>query len=260
MGRPKTVDMSVDLDELDDKNKKAKKPEKKEKKTREKVDIQEKIEAKKEEVKEAKVKKASKGRSKTYISVRRHVDRTKYYTVKKAIALITKTSYSKFPGTIVADITTRDDKVSLEISFPYSTGKTTKAAIATDALLKKVEKGQIDFDILIAAPDMMGKIAKFARVLGPKGLMPNPKNNTVTDKPEARKKELEEGKTAIKTEKQMPLMHVVLGKTDQPEKDLIANTEHLINVLNGKKIKNLTLSATMSPGIKVDLTEYQTQA
>jgi large subunit ribosomal protein L1 len=260
MGRPKTVDMSVDLEDLDDKDKKAKKPEKEDKKVREKIDIQEKIEEKIEENVETKVKKASKGRSKTYISVRRNVDRTKYYTVKKAVELVTKTSYSKFPGTVVADITTKDDKISLEVAFPHSTGKTTKVAIATDALLKKVEKGQIDFDILIAAPDMMGKIAKFARVLGPKGLMPNPKNKTVTDKPEARKKELEGGKTTIKTEKKMPLMHVIVGKTDQPAIELIANIEHLIKVLDPKKIKKLTLSATMSPGVKVDLTAYQTQS
>jgi large subunit ribosomal protein L1 len=105
---------------------------------------------------------------------------------------------------------------------------------------------------------MMPKLAKHARVLGPKGMMPNPKNATVTTEPEKRQKELEGGKTTLKSEKKSPLMHVILGKTNQPDKELIANTQHLIKAVGGKKILKLTLSATMSPGIKVDLSEFQT--
>jgi large subunit ribosomal protein L1 len=244
----KTVDMS----------KTAEKPAKRDTKKKEPVDIQKKIDEKVKKNLETEVKKAAKTRSKTYITARRHVDRTKLYPLKKAVNLVTKTSYSKFAGTVTADLTVKDANLNLETTFPHSTGKTVKVAIATDALLKKIEKGDIDFDILLASPDMMGKIAKHARTLGPKGLMPNPKNKTVTDNPEKRQKELEGGKMRVKTEKKNPLMHVSIGKTDHPEKQLIDNIEHLIHIVGPKKVKKLTLSATMSPGIKVDLSEYQT--
>ena len=197
------------------------------------------------------------GRSKRYTSLRGQIDRTKTFKLTKAIELVTKTSYSKFPGTVIADAIVQDSKLNLEVTFPHSTGKTTRVAIATEELLAEIEKGNIDFDILITKPDMMSKIAKFARVLGPRGLMPNPKNKTVTPDPEKRLKELQKGVTAVKTEKKHPLIHIRLGKTDQPAEELEANLKHLIKIIGGKRILKLTLSATMSPGVKVDLTPFQ---
>lgn len=197
-------------------------------------------------------------RSKTYIAARAKVDRTKTYPLTKAVDLLLKTSYSKFTSTITADATVKDSKLNLETTFPHSTGRQIKVAIASEKLLKDIEKGNIDFDILITKPDLMPQIAKHARILGPKGLMPNPKNKTITDKPDERKKELEKGVVQIKTEKKHPLIHVVVGKTDQLSKEIIANTTHLINAIGPKRLTKLTLSATMSPGIKVDLSEFQT--
>lgn len=198
-----------------------------------------------------------KSRSKTYVAARRHVDRTKNYPLKKAVELVKSTSYSKFDGTVTADVIVKDENLRLEMAFPHQTGKQVKVAVADDALLEKVGKGEIDFDILLATPQMMPKIAKVARVLGPKGLMPNPKNKTVTDNPEKRKKELEAGKQEVKTERKAPLMHVRVGKTGQPEKELKENVEALIKAVGAKKMVKLTLAATMSPGIKVDLSEFQ---
>lgn len=197
------------------------------------------------------------GRSKKYISKRANVDRTKTYSLTQAVELLKKTSYSKFVGTVTADVVTKDDKISVELSFPHSTGKTVRVAVADDDLLAKIEKGQIDFDVLVATPAMMPKLAKFARTLGPKGLMPNPKTGTVTDNPEKRVKELSGGKTTVKTEKKAPLMHVVLGKTTLSEKELAENVEALIKAVGPRKMKKLVLAATMSPGIKVDLSVYQ---
>jgi large subunit ribosomal protein L1 len=185
------------------------------------------------------------------------VDRTKSYSLKQAVELAKKTSYTKFAGTIVADLVTKDDKATAEITFPHSTGKTIRVAIATDDLLKDIEAGKLDFDILVTAPLMMPKLAKYARVLGPKGLMPNPKNQTISPNPEKRKAELEGGKITVKTEKKSPLMHVTIGKTEMTETDLFDNAEMLIKALGPKRILKLVLSATMSPGIKVDLTPYQ---
>jgi len=171
--------------------------------------------------------------------------------------LIQKTSYTRFTGTVVADLVVKDDKISTEIQFPHSTGKTVRVAIVTDDLLKDIESGKIEFDVLVTSPQFMPKLAKFARVLGPKGLMPNPKNGTITPDPEKRAKELSGGKVTLKTEKKAPLMHVTLGKTDLKPTDLAQNAEALIKAIGARKILKMVLSATMSPGIKVDLTPFQ---
>lgn len=197
-------------------------------------------------------------RSKKYKKVKSYVDRTKFYSLDKAIELITKTSYSRFTGTVSIDAIVKDQNVNLETSFPHSTGKTVRVAIATEELIKEIEAGNINFDVLISPPSLMVKLAKHARTLGPKGLMPNPKNKTVTEKTEERKKELEKGVTTIKTEKKAPLIHVVIGKTDMPAESLKANVEHFIKMIGPKKTLKLSLSATMSPGVKVDLNPYQT--
>jgi large subunit ribosomal protein L1 len=116
--------------------------------------------------------------------------------------------------------------------------------------LAQLEAGTIDFDVLITEPRFMPKLAKHARVLGPKGLMPNPKNGTITDNPEAKRKELEGGKVTLKTEKKAPLMHVLLGKTDMETKDLVENLNALLEAVKGKAVK-ASVTATMSPSVKV---------
>jgi large subunit ribosomal protein L1 len=250
-----TVDMASDIDA----DAKAMKKFKTEEKKREKVDIQEKIEGKiADNVAEGKdlPRPMAKARSKSYITARRNVDRTKFYDLKKAIELLKKSSYARFDGTVSCDLVLKD-AFQTEISFPHSTGKTVRVAIADDALLKMIEKGVLDFDVLVASPDMMGKLAKHARVLGPKGLMPNPKNKTVTQDPQKRAKELEKGVTQLKTEKKAPLMHVVVGKTKQADTELIGNIEALLKKVNAKKVKKLVIASTMSPGIKIDLNPYQ---
>jgi len=241
--KAKTVDMSVNLDELDQKESQA---------------VAEAVAAKEGENAAPKKVARTHVRSNKYQAVRSRVDRTKVYSLKDAVELIQKTSYSKFAGTVVADMIVKDEKISVEVSFPYSTGKVTRVAVASDELLAKVESGVIDFDILVAHPSFMGKIARLAKVLGPKGLMPNPKNGTVSPDPEKRAKELASGKTTIKTERKAPLMHVIIGKASQPSKELIANAETLIKLLGSGKIIKMTLSATMSPGVKIDLSKFTT--
>lgn len=271
----KTVDKSISQEELDNVvlpeeveakrmkdlkyQEKLERKAKKEEAEEEKAAIQEKIEAKKEaNVEEGKhPKKAVRTRSKRYSTVRLLVDRTKSYPLILSVELVKKSSYSRFAGTVVADLVTKDSKLTANIKFPHSTGKSIRVAIATDELLTDIAAGKIDFDLLVTKPDMMPKLAKYARVLGPKGLMPNPKNQTITPDPEKRKQELEGGTISIKTEKKSPLMHIVIGKTDMPDKDLVENTEALIKALGPRKLVKLVLSATMSPGIKVDLTPYQ---
>lgn len=238
----KTVDMSVKVEDLDVKETEA---------LEEAVAAEEGAES--NSVKKVKV---AHLRSRKYHAAKANVDRTKTYPVAQAVELMTKTSYSKFTGTVVADLIVRDEKVSAEVAFPYSTGKTIRVAIASDELLAKVEAGVIDFDVLVTHPSFMPKIAKLAKILGPKGLMPNPKNNTVSPDPEKRAKELSTGKTSIKTERKAPLIHTIIGKTNQDAKELIANIEALVKGIGAGKITKLTISATMSPGVKVDLTKF----
>lgn len=241
--------------ELQEKSeKKAKKEAKEEKKEK----IEEKIEAKAKEEAAKPKSHAAKPRSKAYHAARAQVDRTKNYPLAKACELLTKTSYTSFTGTVTAELVVKDQKTQAEITFPHSTGKTIKVAIASEDLLAKIDQGELDFDVLVTKPELMPKLAKYAKILGPKGLMPNPKNQTIVADPEKRAKELAGGKTTLKTEKKAPLMHVTLGKTDLGAKKLMENTEALIKAVGGRKILKLVLSATMSPGIKVDLSPYQT--
>ena len=199
-----------------------------------------------------KVKKATRTRSKKYQATKGQVDRTRFYDAFSAIELVKKLSYTKFAGTISAEglVKTTGDKFT--VNFPHATGKKIRVAIVDDALLTDIEAGKIDFDVLLTTPVYMPKLAKLARVLGPKGLMPNPKNETITTDPEKKKAELESGRVIIKTEKKAPLIHVAIGKTSADTKELVENLQALTKAVGDKLVK-LSLSATMSPGIKVEL-------
>lgn len=203
-----------------------------------------------EEKVEKKVVKAKKVRGKKYQAVRAKLDKSKLYPVKEAVELVKKLSYSRFVGSVEAHIVVRETGDSVNLALPHSTGQSVKVTIVDAQVLSNIEAGKIDFDILVAHPEFMPKLAKFAKVLGPKGLMPNPKNGTLTPNPELKKKELEAGKFNLKTEKKAPLMHLIIGKTDMSSADLKANIEALVKALKGKILK-LVISPSMGPGIKV---------
>jgi large subunit ribosomal protein L1 len=189
-------------------------------------------------------------RSAKYLAARSQVDKTKLYDTFAAIELLKRLSYTTFDGTITAHVITREVGTSIDLALPYSTGKSVKVVIADDALLADLDAGKLDFDILISTKEFMPKLTKYARVLGPKGLMPNPKNGTLTPNPEGRKKELEAGKVTVKTEKKAPLMHIGIGKTSMDTKELVENLNALLKALKGSAIK-VAIAASMSPSIKV---------
>ncbi len=206
-----------------------------------------------EESAQAVAKKAPKAaRSKKYQKNRSQVDKTKLYDSFAAVELVKRLSYSTFPGTLVADVVVKEVGEQATLTFPHSTGKSVRVAIVSDELLATIEGGTVEFDVLLSDPTFMPKLAKLARVLGPRGLMPNPKNGTLTAKPELKKKELEKGTFAIKTERKQPVAHVVIGKQDMETKALVENLNELLKMLKGKANK-VVLSATMSPGIKVQV-------
>ncbi|MBI5151069.1 MAG: hypothetical protein HZA34_00675 [Candidatus Pacebacteria bacterium] len=190
-------------------------------------------------------------RGKKYVTARSFIDRTRQYGADEAVALAKKTHYAKFAGSLEANLVLRGEGVDVDIAFPYATGRTVSVAIATDGLLAQVEKGVITFTTLVAHPSMMPKLSKLARILGPKGLMPNPKNGTLSPDPEKRKKELENGAVTVKAEKKAPLVHLVIGKLKQPESELVANLKALMKAYPAGKLVKCTISATMGPGIKV---------
>lgn len=203
--------------------------------------------------------KAPKIHSKRYQEVSKLVDKTKLYSLSDAISLIKKTSTTKFDGTVELHINLNraslGDKPEYRgsVSLPHGTGKQVRVAIADDKILEEVAAGKINFDILVATPSMMPKLAKVARILGPKGLMPNPKNGTVTENPEKRVKELSQGQVNFKTEPEQPIIHLSVGKVSFPEEHLIDNVKAVLSTISGNKIVKATLSSSMGPGIKLSL-------
>lgn len=209
---------------------------------------------KKDELKEDKKKAAQKKeKGKKYKAAKRKIDPAKFYPVQEAVRLLKETSYSSFNGSVELHIVVKDTGISENVTLPHSAGKSKKIEVADENTIEKLKKGKIDFDILLATLDMMPKLVPFAKILGPKGLMPNPKNKTVIkDKKEAKNFSL--NTISVKTEKKAPLIHTVVGKVNQPENELVENIKTVISAISQKKISKAVLSATMAPGIKLQIT------
>ena len=208
------------------------------------------------EVIEEKVEKATrkaKVRGKKYQNAKKLIDINKYYPLKDAVKLVKETSLSKFVGKIEAHINTFDIGNIGDIVFPHLEATSKKIVILNDTILAEIKEGKINFDIIIATPSTMPKLLPFAKILGPKGLMPNPKNGTLTDKPEDAVKKLSVAKTQIKTEKKAPVIHVIVGLTSQSVEEISANIAELIQVVKPNKIKKLAICATMGPSVKVEV-------
>jgi len=183
---------------------------------------------------------------------RKKIDPQKIYSLFEAIKLLKTVSLSRFDGSVDAHLVVKKIGLKGEVEFPYPTGKQQKIRIADEALLKEIEKGKIDFTLLIATPQMMPKLAKYAKILGPRGLMPNPKAGTITDQPEELAKKLT-GKITWKTEPKAPLIHLTIGKVSQPDSQLEENFKALVAAIGQKNIKKATLAPTMGPGVKIKI-------
>lgn len=200
-------------------------------------------------------------RSKKYTALAKLVDKTKTYSLSEALKLLEKIKLSRMDETVELHINTTEAGILGTVTFPHGSGKMTRVKIADpakdkkgfDELIKNLEKGIFDFDVLVATPDAMTHLAKFARFLGPRGLMPNPKNGTVTNDPQTVVKGYEKGKMRFKTESKFPTIHLRVGKISFGEKKLSENIKEIGEILTSGKIKKAVLKSTMSPGIKVDL-------
>lgn len=192
-------------------------------------------------------------RSKSYLQALKTLDRSKKYPLADGLNMLEKLKRSKFDETVELHINTTQTGVSGNVTLPYGTGKLIRVAIAGDNVLAKVVAGKIDFDILLATPLMMPKLAKVAKILGPRGLMPNPKNATLTKDPEKTAEKFEKGQVNFKTELKAPIMHLTVGKMSYGAKKLTDNIQTLLDAIKKENIRNVTLKSTMSPGIKLDL-------
>jgi len=227
--------------------------------------------------------------SKRLKAVAASFDKTKAYALKEAIAIVKKAHKTKFDETLeVSAKLTVDPKQAASasirgtVALPHGTGKKVRVVVfckgeeekrAKDAgadlvgaedLAAKIQGGWLDFDVAIATPDMMKDIAKLGKVLGPRGLMPNPKSGTVTQDTAKTIKEIRAGKIEFKMDKQAGI-HARCGKLSFTEDALYANAHALIDAImssnptgqKGQHIKSLYISSTMGPGLKLDLAEFR---
>jgi large subunit ribosomal protein L1 len=199
-------------------------------------------------------KKPKRNRSARYNSLKNKIKKDKAYPTKEAVELIQK--ISKPTHTLELHLNITENNLRGEVHLPHSTGKDLRVAIFNQTLEDEIKTEKINFDILLTTPQDMPKLARYARFLGPKGLMPNPKNQTVTEDPAKRKKELEAGATlTYKTEVKFPIIHLGLGKTNQEAKKIQENIEAVLKEVGIKKITSAHLASTQSPGIKLNLSE-----
>ncbi|KKR71357.1 MAG: hypothetical protein UU12_C0002G0015 [Candidatus Woesebacteria bacterium GW2011_GWA2_40_7b] len=192
-------------------------------------------------------------RSRKYQEAKAKIDHEKFYKIKDAVSFVKEMSYSKFDGTMELHIVVKKVGVSAQVTLPHSAGREKKVEVASEATVEKLKTGKIDFDVLVATTEMMPKLVPFAKFLGPKGLMPNPKNGTLVTDPK-KANSFSAGTITLKTEKEAPLIHTVVGKNSQKDEEIVENTEAILNALGGsKQVVKIYMKSTMSPSIKLQL-------
>lgn len=211
------------------------------------------------------------------------LDRTKDYKLDEAVKLVKDLSFAKFDESVEVSINLgvdprqADQNIRITTGLPYGTGKTVKVLVITSGpkeqeakdagadyvgyseYLDKIKAGWADVDKIVATPDAMSDLGKLGKILGPKGLMPNPKSGTVTMEVGKAVKELKAGKIELRVDK-TGIIHAACGKISFDEKSLYENIEAVINTIRkakpasvkGKYMKKVTISSTMGPGIKID--------
>jgi len=223
------------------------------------------------------------GNGKRYTEAAKSIDETTLYDPREAIRLVKQGAKAKFDETIEAairlgiDPKQADQQVRGTVALPAGTGKKVRVLVfakgekvkeaeaagadyvGADEYIEKINGGWLDFDVAVATPDMMGTVGRLGRVLGPRGLMPNPKAGTVTFDLAKAVKEIKAGKIEYRTEK-AGILHVPIGKASFAEEQLLANFTALMEAVmrakpasaKGQYLRSITFSSTMGPGAKVD--------
>ena len=229
-----------------------------------------------------------KKKSKRYTEALSKIEKGKLYTLEEAVKLVKETSISKFDGTVEIavrlnlDTKKNDQQLRGAIVLPHGTGKTKKVLVlakgdaakaATEAgadfvgdvdMITKIEKENwFEFDVIIATPEMMPLLGKLGKVLGPKGLMPNPKTGTVTTDTKKAVEDVKKGRVEYRTDSYANV-HALVGKVSFEEEKLVDNVKAFMDVIikskpqaaKGVYLKGVSLASTMGPGIKVDLSSF----
>ena len=229
-----------------------------------------------------------KKRGKRYNEASSKIDKSKLYTKEEAVKLVKETSNSKFDSTIEVamylnlDTKKADQQLRGAVVLPNGTGKTKRILVLTKGdqanaakeagadyvgdldLIAKIEKENwFDYDTIIATPDMMPALGKIGKILGPKGLMPNPKTGTVTTDIVKAVNEVKKGRVEYRTDS-FANVHAIIGKVSFTDEALVENFKAFTSLIlkskpstvKGKYIKNVSISSTMGPGIKIDLTSF----
>lgn len=220
---------------------------------------------------------------KKYLEASKLIDKNATYSIEEAVALAKKASFTKFDSSVElsfrlnVDPRHADQQIRGALVLPHGTGRTQKVAVIAQGdkekealeagadyaggkeLLDRIAKGFFDFDVIVATPNMMGELGKLGRVLGPKGLMPNPKTGTVTMDVAKAVEDIKKGKVEYRVDKEGNI-NMLIGKTSFEDAQLVENFRAIYDVIakarpaavKGTYIKNLTLSTTMGPGIKIN--------
>ena len=192
-------------------------------------------------------------RGKKYQASKKKINKDKKYSISEALKTLKSIKYTKFDESVEIHMNVEEKGLNGEVEFPNPIGKSERVLIVNDELLGKIEKGIIEFDVLISHPSFMPKLAKYAKVLGPKGLMPNPKTGTISTNPESVVKKYNKGTLRWKTESKFPLIHQMIGKISFDEKQLVENIKVFIDSVQKNKIQKMFIKTTMSPSIEIDL-------
>lgn len=192
-------------------------------------------------------------RGKNYQEAKKKIDKNKKHGVKMAISILKKIKFTKFDETVELHINTKENNLKGEVILPHGTGKETRVAIIDDKILAEIERGNLNFDILVTHPSFMPKLVKFAKILGPKGLMPNPKAGTISDKPEEAAKKFKGGAVRFKTEAKFPIIHQAVGKLSFKDEALMENITVFLRAVGTSKIESTFLKSSMSPSIRLDV-------
>ena len=228
-----------------------------------------------------------KNRGKKYQEAVKLVDRTKLYDIEEAVQLLKKTATAKFDETVEVafrlgvDPRKADENIRGAVVLPHGTGKTQRVLvfakgekikeaeaagadyIGDQDIINKINDGWFDFDVIVATPDMMAEVGKLRRVLGPKGLMPNPKTGTVTFDVEKAVKDIKAGKVEYRVDK-AGNVHVPIGKVSFDDQQIIENFETIVDTIikakpqssKGTYLKTIAITSTMGPGIKINPSNY----
>ena len=181
------------------------------------------------------------------------IEKDKLYSIDEALDLLKKISYTKFNPTVEVHIKTAPKKkepIRGMVKLPHSTGRRPKIAIFNEDLLAEIQKGKLNFDILLAKPSDMPKVSKVAKILGPKGLMPNPKSKTLTENPEKEIENIKAGQVEFKGDAQGNI-HQAIGKLSFDKKKLAENYSTFFAAVKQFAPVSATLCTSMSPGIKI---------